>query len=226
MTLLPGLLAVATFWLLVKAKRVQPNQGLTLRGSWRGLPASFKRYLVGVGLFGLGDFAHTLLILRTIQLLTPSRGAVIAGAIAIALYALHNTAYALACFVSGHLGDRWGKRRILTFGYLLSALMCVGFLAPVTAVWYFGMLFLVGGAFVGVEETLERAVAADFLQPELRGSGFGVLATVNGLGDFASSIIVGFLWQSIHPGFGFIYAAILSVIGSLMMWRSMPEADS
>ena len=205
---------------LVKAKRAQPNHGLTLHGSWQQLPPAFKRYLIGVGFFGLGDFAHTLLILRATQLLIPVHGAVTASAMAIGLYALHNTAYALACFVSGHMGDWWGKRRVLALGYLLSALMCVGFLTPISAWWHFVALFLIGGTFVGVEETLEKAVAAELLPPALRGSGFGVLATVNGLGDFASSIIVGVLWQTIHPGLGFIYAALLSVGGSAIVWRT------
>ncbi len=82
------------------------------------------------------------------------------------------------------------------------------------------ILFVVGGLFVGVEETLEKAVAADFLPAHLRGSGFGVLATVNGLGDFASSIMVGFLWQSIHPAFEFFYAGIVSVAGIFVLWKT------
>lgn len=219
-TLIPGFLAVLTFGLLVVAKRAQPNHGLTLLGSWQGLPPPFKRYLVGVGMFGLGDFSHTLLILRAVQLLTSQHGAAAAGTIAVSLYALHNVAYAAACFVSGQLGDRWGKRRVLAFGYLLSAFMCLGFLTPLSALWHLGALFLVGGTFVGIEETLEKAVAADLLPAQLRGSGFGVLATVNGLGDFASSIIVGLLWETAHPGLGFVYSAILSIIGSAIVWRA------
>jgi len=222
-TLGPGLIAVLTFGVLVRAKRAVPNRSLTLHGSWQGLPSVFKRYLIGVGLFGLGDFSHTLLILRATQLLTPARGAVAAGAIAIGLYALHNTAYAVACFTSGHLGDWLGKRGMLAAGYLLSVLMCVGFLAPTTALWFLGILFAIGGTFVGVEETLEKAVAADLLPAPLRGSGFGVMATINGLGDFASSMIVGVLWQSVHPGLGFLYAAILSVIGSIIVWRARAD---
>lgn len=222
-TLLPGFLAVAVFGILVQAKQAAPNHGLSFQGSWHGLPPTFKRYLIGVGIFGLGDFSHTLLILRAIQLLTPSTGAAVAAATAIGLYALHNTAYAAACFVSGHLGDRWEKRSVLAAGYLLSVLMCLGFLVPITALWQLCLLFAIGGIFVGVEETLEKAVAANLLPTQLRGSGFGIMATINGLGDFASSVIVGFLWQSVHPGLGFLYAATLSLIGSVIVWRARAD---
>jgi hypothetical protein len=47
---------------------------------------------------------------------------------------------------------------------------------------------------MGVWETLENTTAATILPPEVRGVGFGVLATVNGIGDFVSSSLVGCLW--------------------------------
>jgi len=57
------------------------------------------------------------------------------------------------------------------------------------------------------------------LQAQVRGSGFGVLATLNGVGDFASSIIVGFLWSSVSPAAGFLYAAILCLAGAGIIYR-------
>jgi len=216
-TLIPGLLAVVTFGLAVCAKRAIPNRSLTLHGSWKGLPATFKRYLVAVGVFGFGDFAHTLLVLHAVQLLTPHWGAAYAGAMGVGLYGLHNMAYAVSCLASGYLADAKDKGRVLAVGYLSSAVMCIGFLMPIVTPWYLGILFIIGGAFVGVEETLEKAVAADLLPAQLRGSGFGILATVNGVGDFASSVIVGLLWQAFHPSLGFLLSGILSVIGAWLI---------
>ena len=53
----------------------------------------------------------------------------------------------------------------------------------------------------------------------MRGTGYGVLATVNGLGDFLSSIIVGLLWTAVSPTAGFAYASILFVLGALLLYR-------
>jgi len=48
---------------------------------------------------------------------------------------------------------------------------------------------------------------------------FGTLATVNGVGDFASSIVVGFLWTSYGTAIAFGYSAILFLAGSILVAR-------
>lgn len=104
-------------------------------------------------------------------------------------------------------------------GYLLAAGMSLGFLLATPSIWYLFLLFAIGGTYLAAEDTLEGAIAADLLPEEVRGTGYGVLATVNGLGDFLSSVVVGFLWTAISPGAGFLYAAILSVVGGLVILR-------
>ena len=68
-------------------------------------------------------------------------------------------------------------------------------------------------------EALEGAIAADLLPKEARGTGYGVLATVNGLGDFLSSLVVGALWAGVSPTAGFSYAAALSLAGAIIIYR-------
>jgi len=63
LTLIPGALAVLALLALVEDPEHSPNPSLKFLATLRGLPARFKRYLVAVGLFGLGDFSHSLLIL-------------------------------------------------------------------------------------------------------------------------------------------------------------------
>ena len=53
--------------------------------------------------------------------------------------------------------------------------------------------------------------------------GFGVLATVNGVGDFLSSIVVGLLWTSLGTAAAFGYAAALAAMGCLLVLR-LPRA--
>jgi hypothetical protein len=51
------------------------------------------------------------------------------------------------------------------------------------------------GSHVGIEETLENSLCAELVDEAHHGMTFGVLATVNGIGDFLSSAIVGLLWS-------------------------------
>jgi MFS family permease len=189
----------------------------------------FRKFLISVALFGLGDFAHSMLILRVVQLLSPGRGAIRAGAIGVTLYTLHNVIYAGASYPAGLLADRissrfalrFGRRGILAIGYLLAAAMCAGFIALPQNNPHLGALvalLALAGLYVGIQDTLEKAVAADLLPSESRAIGFGVLATVNGVGDFISSMAVGFLWSKVSPNAGFAYAGILTALGGILLF--------
>ena len=105
-TLVPGLLAAGLIAFLVVEKQRVPVPHISFGERLQMLPASYRRFLVAVGLFGAGDFAHTLLILLATQKLTPMLGATKAASIAIALYVLHNIFYAAFAFVAGWLADR------------------------------------------------------------------------------------------------------------------------
>jgi len=218
LTLIPGVLSALTFAAFVRERANAPIKGGNFLGMVNGLPTKFKLFLIGVGLFGAGDFAHSLLTLRAAQMLTPSLGAAQAGHIAIALYVLHNILYAGMSYPVGALADRFGKRGLLALGYLIAAVMGLGWMVAIPQVAYLSLLFALGGTFIAAEDALESAVAADLLPAEIRGTGYGVLATVNGLGDFISSLAVGALWTAVNPAAGFAYAVVLSVIGAVVVF--------
>jgi len=64
------------------------------------------------------------------------------------------------------------------------------------------ILFGLEGVHGAMQQSLEKSMAAELLPAKARGSGFGVLATVNGIGDLVSSIAVGVLWSSVSPNAG------------------------
>jgi MFS family permease len=219
LTLIPGILSAISFLTLVKERSIGPINKKSLVSSVQAMPLKFRFYLIGVGLFGLGDFAHSLLTLRAAEILTPVMGATAAGQTALLLYVVHNILYAGMSFPIGALADRVGKRGLLAAGYALASIMAIGWIIAVPSVWYLGLLFGLGGVFIAAEDALEGAMAADLLPEDLRGTGYGVMATINGLGDLVSSIMVGFLWTSLAPGFGFAYSAILSMAGAIVILK-------
>jgi MFS family permease len=218
-TLIPGLLSAIVFGLFVKERIGLERQNGSLFKAMRGLPRQFNRFLIGVGIFGAGDFAHSLLTLRAIQMLTPSLGASKAGEVGITLYIVHNIFYAGMSYPIGALADRIGKRGLLALGYTTAALMGIGWIISIPSVWFLGLLFALGGTFIAAEDALEGALAADLLPEGVRGTGYGTLATVNGLGDFLSSVIVGALWTAFNPAIGFVYATVLFIIGAVVIFR-------
>lgn len=224
-TIVPGAAAALSFGLLVPtARKASDKKPPRFWESLGQLPPEFRKFLIGVAFFGLGDFAHSLLILRVVQLLSPGHGAARAGAIGVMLYTIHNVIYAGASYPVGAFTDRASarprRRHVLAAGYLLAAVTSVGFLLvrqanPPIAV--LAVLLCMAGLYVAVQDTLEKAVAADLLPGETRAMGYGVLATVNGIGDFVSSMAVGFLWSKASPASGFAYAAALTAMGGIVL---------
>ena len=211
---IPSVLAFLTIVLLVKEKGGNKQESLHLFSGIKNLPVNFRFFLIAVGVFGLGNFADTMLILRATELMTPAKGVAVATGVAILLYTFHNVSYAAFSFPSGVLADKIGKRSLLAIGYFLTGVVSLGFILNVASLAYLVPLFLMAGIAIAITDALERAVAADLLPENLRGTGYGTLATVNGIGDFASSAIVGLLWTSVSPLAGFGYGALMALIGA------------
>jgi MFS family permease len=220
---IPGAITV---YIAVFVIRDRPHPRVAHRSlfhSIRQLRPGFRRYVGAVSIFGLGNFAHTLLVLRAVAVLTPSHGVVLAQRMGIALYILHNIVYAAISYPAGALGDRFSKRSLLGIGYGLFALMCVGFLFAGRSLTMLVAVFVLAGIYIGIVDAMERALAADLLPSGQRGIGFGVLATANSIGDLVSSIVVGYLWSHVSAASGFIYAAALTIAGAVAL-IAIPKA--
>jgi len=221
LTLIPGVLSAAVFALMVTEKRRTTNHQLQLWGTIRSLRPEFKKFLIGVGLFGLGDFAPTLLILAATTLLTPIYGIVHAAEWAGLMYVVRNVSYALASYPIGALSDRLGRIPLLIAGYGVAVLTVGGFVAAFLLQWnhplYLFFLFTLAGIFIAAEDTLEGAITADFISSETRGVAMGVLGTVNGIGDFVASTMVGVLWTAVSPAAGLGCAAVLMASGMIFL---------
>lgn len=95
---IPGAITLMIVLFVLRDIPRRPQPGIRIVASLRELPRSFWRYVGAVGIFGFGNFAHTLLVLRAVTLLTPGYGAVRAGKIGIALYIFQNVLYAASSY--------------------------------------------------------------------------------------------------------------------------------
>jgi MFS family permease len=217
-SLAPGVLAFLAISLIVVEKPRAGVAGARRRyfADVRATGRPFQRYLVAILVFGLGDFSRTLLILYVTQHASSSLFSLSAGALAIALYVLHNAVSALASFPLGALTDRIGRRPILVATYLLAAATTAGFAVLPATPAALALLFVGSGVYIAGEEVVEKAYAAELLPAAVKGTGMGVLAATNGVGDFLSSALVGLLWSLFPtaPAIGFLAAASLQLAGA------------
>jgi MFS family permease len=211
---IPGVLAAVSILVLVRETPHPLLGSVTFVNTLRRLPVPFRRYLAAIFVFGCGDFSHTLLILYAVQSLTPLLGPG-AGLVAIQLYTLHNLLYAAGAFPAGALADRFGKRGFLIVAYVLAILMNLILVAAEPTVGSLIVVFALGGSAYAIQQSLERAIAADMVPAEVRSTGFGTLATVNGMGDLISSLAVGLLWTAFSAQVAFAFSLALTAVGTL-----------
>ena len=215
---IPGLLAVGAFGTLVRDPQHSPNPALAFFTSLKNLPKRFKSYLGIIGLFGAGDFSHSLLILAATALLTTSLGPVKAAQTAGLLYVWRNLVQVTMCYPVGTMADRFGHVPVLISGYILGTLTA---LLTVAAFWFglenillWGGIFFIAGLYVAVQETLESTVTAEMVRAETLTISYGALGTVNGTAKFISSALVGGLWTAISPMAGFGVATLFMAAGT------------
>jgi MFS family permease len=219
-TLVPGLIAVACFWLLVRERPVEARKKQSFLTGLRNLPSTYRRFLFAVGIFGSGDYSHTLLILFASRMLTPAHGTARAASLAVGLYTLHNVSSASSSYLGGWISDRVPHRKfVLAAGYALAGVTAVLLTAAPSSFWLLALIFILAGLYVGTEATLEDSVAAELIPKEQHGMAFGTLAAVNAAGDFLSSLLVGFLWSAVSLKAAFALPAVLSFLGAFLVVR-------
>jgi len=219
-TLAPGLIAVASFWLLVRERTADKKKKQTFWKGLQALPGKFRRFLLGVGIFGCGDFSHTLLILYATRMLSPSQGVARAASLAVGLYTLHNVFCAGSAYIGGWISDHVRHREaILSGGYALAGITAMFLTAAPHRLALLAPIFALAGVYVGTEEALEDSLAAELIPKEQHGMAFGTLAALNAVGDFLSSLVVGFLWSAMSVQAAFSFSATLFLVGAFIILR-------
>jgi len=229
-SLLPGLLAAGAFFFFTQER--SPSADRSTSGSTattataRALPPFpplFWYFLLGVFLFGLGDFSRTFVVWLAAQALGEGESGFssVPGSLSLAvlLYMVHNLVSALAAYPVGMVGDRRAKLPLLVAGYALGVVTNLLLALFSGSLGWLLTAICLSGVYIAVEETLEKAVAAELLPRERRSLGFGLLACGNAVGDMVSSLYVGLLLQAGYGVLAFGLAAGIGAVGVLwMLW--------
>jgi MFS family permease len=222
---IPGVICVLCVVLLVKdvkrrtaARGADGGERRSFLASVRSLPGNFRVFLLSVGLFGIANFSNVIFTLRAEEVLQPSLGVRAASELAVFLYLVLNIVYALASFPAGILADRTSKRNLLALGYVVFALACFASVFETSSLSILLVIFVLAGLHSAIVDTVERAFASDLItDPAIKGTGFGVLQTVNGIGDFISSTMIGVLWTLLSPALGFATVATMAVASAALL---------
>lgn len=218
LTLIPGILSVVSIFSIVQEKKFSPNQHLQFMDTLRSMPKSYRSFLIAVGLFGLADFAPTLMILRSTTAMESQAGLLHASRMATLFYLLRNIVYATSSYPIGALSNRFSLTRYLSIGYGIAVITFLGFAFIIPSIWWFLLFFSLAGIYIAWEDTIEGVAVREYVNKEIAGTAYGLLGTVNGIGDFLSSFMVGLLWTTLGAPWGFLYAALIGLSGTILMF--------
>lgn len=187
-----------------------------------GLGRPFLLFLAIVGLFDLGNSSDAFLILRAEE-----RGVSIVGLLAMLI--AFNLVYATVSVLAGSASDHVGRRRIIIAGWLLYAGIYLGFavVETPTQTW---ALFTAYGFYYGLTYGTAKALVADLVPPDRRGTAYGTFNATLGLLDLPASLIAGILWQGLGTwsGFGpaapFLFGATTALAAAAALWLFHPLA--
>jgi MFS family permease len=217
---IPAFLAVAILAFGAKETAVSQKNPL-IKLSLKGFGPQFRRFLVVLLLFTLGNSADAFLILRAQE-----RGLGVIGILGMLL--AFNLIYTLVSAPLGALSDRVGRRRVILAGWLFYALLYAGF-ALATAVWHIWMLYALYGLYYGAVEGTAKAYVADIVDKQQRGTAYGIYNAVIGIAALPASFLAGILWEGFGnwTGFGpsapFVFGAMMAVTAVILFAFWMPK---
>jgi MFS family permease len=173
------------------------------------LPPPLRRYLFVVAVFTLGNSSDAFLLLRAQQ-------AGVALPMIPLLWAALHVVKSSASTAGGALSDRFGRRPVITAGWILYALVYAG-LAAASRAWQVWALFAVYGVFHALTEGPERALVADLAPAAGRGGAFGAYYAVTGVMLLPASLLMGVLWQGFGAATALCIGAALALSAAVLL---------
>jgi MFS family permease len=210
-SLVPGAIAVVVLIFLVKEKIAPSHVQQSIAGNIRHVLAEkkFVALLAIMGVFSVGAFNFSFVLVRASDL-------GVAENMVVLVYAVINAAHALIGYPAGMLADRVGKERMLSISYGVFLASTVLMLLSTSSAHAY-LLAVVYGLYIGIAETVQRAVVPKYVASHLRGTAYGLYNLVIGFSFLAANLVFGFLLDLSGISAAATYSIATSVISIVTM---------
>ena len=162
--------------------------------------------LAVLGIFTLGAYNFSFILLRA-SYLGASKAEIPL------VYATLNVATIVLGLPSGMLADRIGKIPVLCLSYVAFLVTSVTGIVLVDNSLYAYLIAFLFGAYLGISDTVQRAIIPDFVKKELKGTAYASYYIVIGVSSLAANSIFGSLWTNVSSSIAFVYSIATSVAG-------------
>jgi MFS family permease len=215
---IPGFIGTLVVLSLVRESRMERKKAEDGKIATRAAAAfskRFKIYMAILAVFTLGNTSDFFVILRAQNL----GNSLIFVALILVMF---NLIYSSVSAPAGMLSDKLGRRRLIMLGWVIYAVVYLGF-AVANASWQVWFLFAAYGAYYAVTEGVSRAFVADLVPVDRKGTAFGWYYGVLSIFLLPASLIAGYLWSAVSPASSFYFGAAMSLAAAIAMFIFMKE---
>lgn len=202
-------LFVIVFFVREKKKEVPEDDPHPIKFSLSEFDGNFKRFLFVIALFTLSNSTDAFLLLRAEQ-------SGIAPAMLPLLWMVLHFSKVLSSLVGGNLSDRFGRKQLIFTGWLVYAAVYIGF-AFIDSAWQAWTLFIIYGFYFGLTEGVEKALVADMVADERRGTAYGFYNLAYGITVFPASLLFGLLWSKFNAETAFAVSSCISILAAIFL---------
>ncbi len=208
-TVVPGALVVVMMAVMLRetAASVPPKERLHL--TLAPFDGNFRRFLLAMVIFTLGNSSDVFLLVRAGDLGVPT------WALSFLWCAFHvvKTCGNLAL---GHAVDKFSPRPFIFLGWLVYGAVYIGFGVATTA-WQAWVLFLCYALFYGLTEPAEKTLVASLVGAERKGLAYGWYNCAIGIATLPSSVIFGALYENFGALAAFGWGAGLALAAAVLL---------
>ena len=205
-----GLFVIVFFVKENKQKKPEEEISATpIKLSLKEFDGNFKRFLIVIALFTLSNSTDAFLLLRAEQ-------AGIAPAVLPLLWMALHLSKVFSSLIFGDLSDKVGRKALIFSGWIIYALVYAGF-AFVSSAWQAWALFLIYGIYFGLTEGVEKALVADLVPKEKRGTAYGFYNLAFSITVLPASIIFGALYSYLGASAAFLTSAAVSICAAVLL---------
>ncbi len=192
-----------------REKNAKEKVASPIKLSLKEFDSNFKRYLLIVALFTLSNSTDAFLLLRAEQ-------SGIAIAVLPLLWMFLSLSKVIFSLIGGDLSDKIGRKTLIFSGWIIYALVYAGF-AFVSQAWQAWTLFFIYGIYFGLTEGVEKALVADLVPTEKRGTAFGFYNLAFSITVLPASLLFGALWDNFGATTAFLVSAAISICAAAML---------
>jgi MFS family permease len=209
LTIVPGLLVVGllAFGLRETPAKGPPQERLHL--TLGPFDRNFRRYLLALVVFTLGNSSDAFLLVRAGELGVPV-------AMLPLLWCAFHVVKSASNLLLGRAVDKFGPRPFILLGWLVYAGVYLAF-ALATRAWEAWASFLCYALFFGLTEPAEKTLVSNLVGSERKGLAYGWYNFAIGIATLPSSLIFGALYQFCGPLVAFGWGAALALIAGILM---------